>query len=359
MLIISGRRFMKKLHVVFVLFLCCLGACATLDLNRVKMVAMNLRTADTKPICAYGPTEFIITTRDADGTLYATKPESLRLKTKPLPLESFSLSSSNGTFSGVNIFTLDNTSIANVVRENVIITGKCKAQPDLITEKSFKLNFTCMKDLSFNGDVGKEGANGTSGSMDSTGGTGGPGENGKDITVKLGYVTMEESRYLLVKVDQKLRGPVKYFIFPEKTKGINLTSNGGKGGKGGPGADGINGAQGHPESMNGGDGGPGGPGGNGGNLEIIYSSSDTNILSHFSFENKGGYSGQGGVPGKAGEVFQGQPQTVVSGSATSGKPGKNGASPSNTSQKGKQVFTVLPDIKKVFPEEMMQGYEIE
>lgn len=175
------------------------------------------------------------------------------------------------------------------------------------------------------GIAGPDGANGAtaggdcqSGGAGSIGGNGGEGIDGVDISFEAISIVLQGD--------------------------VIIRANGGDGGNGGRGGNGGNGGRGDRSDEcsggrggNGGNGGIGGDGGNGGSFKLDYvygielyeeaervETTETKVLSHFSFEAKGGKKGAGGPGGTAGRGGAGRGDGVFGGGQPAGSNGNNG-----------------------------------
>ena len=251
-------------------------------------------------ICPGAPFQVVVAGTTTDGRQLAT-PTSYRgglawFEEHGLPWQRFQLSASVGAISPAalflpppSIFTLAETTAVSVHAVDL-------ANPRLVADAQFPVDFHCAQSLALRGQPGGGGVNGSAGQQ---GGMGG------QVEIRVGRInTRAHGAVILARVDSALGR--NYYLLQPGGGALAIDLSGGPGGHGGEGLRASityrdTDSQGNvdrSEVSYQGPPGPGGAGGPGGTALIRVDGSDRLLAQAIKVYNPGGAGGDGGVNGR-------------------------------------------------------------
>lgn len=257
-------------------------------------------------ICPGAPFQVVVTGTTTDNRQLAT-PTSYRgglawFEEHGLPWQRFQLTASVGGMTPAAMFVPPPSIFTLAETASVAIHAVDLANPRLVADAQFPVDFHCAQSLALRGQPGSSGANGSAGQQ---GGMGG------QVEIRVGRInTRAHGAVILARVDSSLGRT--YYLLQPGGGALVVDLSGGAGGHGGEGLRAslqyrdtdADGNVDHSEVTYQGPPGPGGAGGPGGSAVIRVDGSDRLLAQAVKVYNPGGPGGEGGVNGRGYRAVQ-------------------------------------------------------
>lgn len=266
------------------------------QLQRIALAPADNATA----ICPGAPFQVVVSGVTTDGRQLAT-PTSYRgglawFEEHGLPWQRFQLSASVGAMSPAALFVPPPSIFSLAETQTVSIHAVDLANPRVVADAQFPVDFHCAQALALRGQPGGGGVNGAAGQQ---GGMGG------QVEIRVGRInTRAHGAVILARVDSALGR--NYYLLQPGGGALVVDLAGGPGGRGGEGLRASityrdtdsQGNTDRSEATYQGPPGPGGAGGPGGTALIRVDGSDRLLAQAVKVYNPGGAGGEGGVNGR-------------------------------------------------------------